>query len=334
LDDGITEDGARVTGEWEIVLGYTGLAVSLPDAPSATKTLIVSMPNGQPIGGVEIEWDASPVSEISVDGFVFSAPEISMPSITDSFGVAVGKGYFDSNPEVTLTYEDSIVSQRQWVTLTEDVTAAELEYSPWVEAVDTSVTTSSGTSTEVQVQVSLPNALGARGVVLGDGKTASGLSGIAVSLVGGGKIPKKCANGTKPKLVGETDSTGAVTFRICPRATTTYRLSSPDVVASGAVEVLVNKSAPTAVTDLAARSTAQGEMTVSWGAPAFLGGASIKKYAVTLKKVGAKKSTTVLVSGRSVKFKKLSNASDYMVTVKATNKFGSSELSAKLVGVV
>ncbi len=252
-----------------------------------------------------------------VNGFSFVSQVGPYSGKTDINGNFVVYGFFPDETEATVTYDDSIITQQQVVVLDKATTRVELDYMPWV-TVDTPVVTGNPNQL-IPIDVSINDAeIG--GAIFG---RASVKPAVKITIVPPKGAPKaKC----KAKLTGNTNSKGKLKLQICATKSGIYTIKSAGAAATKSIRVQVKNSASMPVTSVSAKSPAIGKANITWGVPLFDGKSAIKTYTVVAKATGKKTITkTVKANIRNVTLTGLVNATNYTISIIATNAKGSSD---------
>ena len=262
-------------------------------------------------GGVNIE-----STEVS-NGFSFVSQVGPYSGTTDINGNFTVYGFMPEEAVATVTYDDSIITQQQEVTLSDAVNRVELEYMPWV-SVDTPVVTGNPNQI-IPIDVSINDAeIGGAFFHRSPAKAP-----VKITIIPPAGAPKpKC----KQVLTGNTNSKGKLTLKLCATKSGIYRIKSAGAASVKTIRVQVKNAAPMPVTSVTARSLALGQARVTWGVPLFDGKSAIKSYTITATAKG-KKTITKTVKGtiKNVTLTGLSNATTYQITIVATNSKGTSD---------
>ena len=252
-----------------------------------------------------------------VNGFTFVSQVGPYSGKTDINGNFVIYGFMPEDTEATITYDDTVITQQQTISLDRATTRAELDYMPWV-AVDTPVV--SGNANQlIPIDVSINDA-SASGAFF---NRASVKPSVKITIV-----PPKGAPATKCKqtLSGNTNSKGKLKLKLCATKSGIYTIKSAGAASVKTIRVQVKNSAPMPVTAVTAKSTAIGKASVAWKAPLFDGKLAIKTYTITAKATGKKTITKVVKSNvKSLTLTGLSNATTYQISIIATNSKGNSD---------
>jgi hypothetical protein len=270
---------------------------------------------GRPIidyeGGTNIE-----STQVS-NGFSFVSQVGPYSGKTDINGNFVIYGYFPDDTEATITYDDTVITQQQTVTLNKATTRAELDYMPWV-AVDTPVVTGEANQL-IPINVSINDA------EIGGAffHRAASKPPVKITIVAPKGAPAaKC----KPTLSGNTNSKGKLTLKVCATRSGVYTIKSAGAASVKTIRVQVKNSAPMQVTSVTAKSPAIGQARVTWGVPLFDGKSAVKTYTITAKAAGKKTITkTVKANVKNVTLTGLVNATNYTISIVANNAKGSSD---------
>ena len=354
IRDARTMSGALVSGTFESVLGYDRTELVLPDAPVTTKSVRVAIPiedgfipipraqvtvndtvgqftdvdcrdwafGHQGLSDICIDYGPasirSPISyEQKVEGFTFHISEPEWPLLTDDEGVATIRAFMTGDPQVRARYDDGVVDQGVDLVLRAPTTRAELDYLPWLDVADGTITADVGEPVEMTVQVKAPfsSAL-TRGRLI----SPAGVSGIPVSVIRPDGTP---AGRCDSRLSARTDARGRATLVVCATASGEYRFAPAGAAAVASVMLRVRGSAPLPPATVDASSRAPGALTVTWNPPGFDGGAPVTGYTVTVKRnAGRLVTRRVDPSTRSVTIRGLAHATDYAVTVTAATRNG------------
>lgn len=252
-----------------------------------------------------------------VNGFTFSSPVGPYSGTTDINGNFVVSGFFSELPEATVTYDDTIITQQQTVTLEKATSRVELDYMPWVQVSTPAVTANPNQA--VPIEVSINDA----SVGTAFFRAATSKPRVKITLVPPKGAPK--AN-CKQTLTGTTNSKGKLTLKVCAVKSGVYTIKSAGAVSVKTVRVQVKGAAPMPVTSVTAKSPALGQIKATWGVPLFDGKTTIKTYTVTAKAAGKKTITkTIKANLKGVTLTGLANATTYTISIVATNAKGSSD---------
>lgn len=262
-------------------------------------------------GGVEI--DAAQVN----NGFSFVSQVGPYSGTTDINGNFTIYGFLPDDVEATVTYDDSIITQQQVVTLDNPTTRVELEYMPWVNVQTPVVTANPNQAVPIDLSVIDAEIGGAFF------RASSSKAPVRVTIVPPKGAPKATC---KQSLTGMTNSKGKVTLRLCATKSGIYTIKSAGAASVKTIRVQVKNSAPMPVTSVTAKSQVRGQAKVSWGVPLFDGKSAIKTYTITARAAGKKTITkTVPAKSRSITISGLANATTYQITIVATNSKGTSD---------
>jgi titin len=371
ITDAVTADFASVSGEFKAVLGFSDAVLTLPEAPSASHAVKVTLPNGLPVPGVEIvagssltqytdddclEWafdtlgpndycldygppsfESRPSSRVTVDGFTFEVLGSAGDRFTDADGIATLRGFTKGQPEVTILYDDGVIRQRKKVVLRTALTSVELDYMPWLDVVPDALRADLGSS--VQIPVRILTSAGAPGRSAAEGVMSravlASLKGVRITVIPPVGAPKGSCRRT---LSATTDAQGRAVLQVCATTSGRYTFDAEGAAAVDSVLIRVPGTAPMPVRSLEAASLrptrAGGVVRVSWKAPEFDGGSTIQSYLVTATAKG-KRTVTRTIAGNQVKatLEGLSNATTYTVTVAARTTKGTSTATSVTVPV-
>jgi len=270
---------------------------------------------GRPIvdyeGGTNIE------STQVVNGFTFVSQVGPYSGTTDINGDFIVYGFLPDDTEATVTYDDSIITQQQIVSLSTATTRVELDYMPWV-AVDTPVVTANPNQ-PVPIDVSINDAtIGGAFFHKGSAKAP-----VKITIIPPKGAPKATC---KQTLTGKTNSKGKLTLKICATKSGIYQIKSAGAASVKAIRVQVKGAAPMPVTLATAKSPALGQVKVNWSAPLFDGKSPIKSYTITATAKGKKTITKTLAGNlKTATLTGLANATTYQISIIATNAKGSSD---------
>jgi len=270
---------------------------------------------GRPVigysGGTKIE-----SAQVS-NGFSFVSRVGPYSGKTDVNGNFVIYGFLPDGTEATVTYDDGVITQQQKVVLASAVTRAELDYMPWVD-VSTPVVTGNPNQL-IPIEVSINDATIGGAFV----RASAPKPPVKITIVPPKGSPvAKC----KPVLTGNTNSKGKLVLRVCAAKSGIYTIKSAGAASVKTVRVQVRNAAPMPVTSVTAKSPAIGQARVTWGVPLFDGKSKILTYTVTATAKGKKTITkTVKANIRNVNLTGLSNATNYQISIVATNSKGSSD---------
>ena len=374
LKNGVTADGALVSGSWRTTLGFDRTVLKLPETDISAHTVRVVLPNGLPVIGAEVsipepvpvygaygclesktirvwentsyidEWGdyveegefvdkvvcekyGKPIIGYSegtniestqvVNGFSFVSQVGPYSGKTDINGNFVIYGFMPEDTEATVTYDDTVITQQQVVTLSKSTTRAELDYMPWV-AIDTPVVTGNANQL-IPIDVSINDSFISKAFF----QRASAKPAVKITIVPPKGAPKsKC----KPTLTGNTNSKGKLKLRVCATKSGIYTIKSAGAASVKTIRVQVRNSAPMPVTSVKVKSPSIGKANVTWNRPLFDGKSTIRTYTITAKASGKKTITrTVKANVRNVTLSGLSNATNYTISIIATNGKGKSD---------
>ncbi len=363
ITDAVTVDYVNVSGEFNAVLGFSDAVLTLPEVPSASHAVRVTLPNGLPVPGVELitgsslvqytdddcrEWafdtlgpndycldygpasfTGRPTTKVTVDGFVFEVLGSQGDRFTDADGVATLRGFTKGQPEVTVMYDDGIIRQRKKVVLRDELTSIELDYMPWLDVAPDVLRADFGAAVQIPIRIQNTTRAAARSAADGIlARTAfSPVRGIKVTVIPPAGAPKGSCRRT---TTAQTDAQGRATLKVCATASGIYRFSAEGAAAVDEVLIKVSGTAPMAVESLTARSLrptrAGGLAKVTWATPQYDGGSTIQSYVVTATAKGKRTVTTsVPGSQRTVTLSGLANATAYTISVTARTTKGSSD---------
>jgi hypothetical protein len=267
---------------------------------------IVGYEGGTPIESTQV-----------INGFTFVSNVGPYSGKTDVNGNFVVSGFFSEDPDATITYDDTIITQQQIVPVTSTSTRVELDYIPWVGVTTPAVTANPNQLVPVEININDAEV----GTALF--RTASVKPRVKVTLV----PPKGTPTGKcKPTLTGYTNSKGKLTLKVCATKSGIYTIKSAGAASVKTVRLQVKNSAPMPVTSVSAKSLSLGHAKVTWGLPLFDGKLAIKTYTITAKAAGKKTVTKTVKAGiRNVTLSGLANATNYTISIIATNAKGSSD---------
>lgn len=262
-------------------------------------------------GGVPIE------STQVVNGFSFVSQVGPYSGTTDVNGNFTVRGFLPEGVEATVTYDDTIITQQQIVSVEGSTTRVELEYMPWVSVQTPVVTTNPNQLVPVELSINDAEISGAFF------RAGPAKAPVKITIVPPKGSPKVSC---KQTLSGTTNSKGKVTLRLCATKSGIYTIKSAGAASVKTIRVQVRNSAPMPVTAVTAKSTIRGQAKVTWGIPLFDGKSAIKSYTITAKATGKKTITrTVKANIRNVTLTGLSNATNYQISIVATNSKGTSD---------
>ena len=371
ITDAVTADYASVTGEFKAVLGFSDAVLTLPEAPSASHAVLVTLPNGLPVPGVELiagsslvqytdddclEWafdtlgpndycldygppsfTGRPSSRVTVDGFTFEVLGGDGDRFTDADGVATLRGFTKGQPEVTVMYDDGIIKQRKKVVLRDAMTTMELDYMPWLDIAPDALRADFGAAVQIPVRVqgvSQASTRAARDGLLSRSIMASA-RGIMVTVIPPAGAPKGSCQRT---LTAQTNAQGRATLQVCATKSGIYRFTAEGAAAVDEVLIRVRGTAPMGVESLDGKSLrptrSGGVAKVSWKAPQYDGGSAIQSFLITATARG-KRTVTMTVAGNqtTATLTGLANATTYSISVVARSSKGSSDPQAVTVPV-
>ena len=334
LTNGVMPDGSYVSGTYNVQLGFPVNLIVLPaESSPATTTINVAAPGGQGLPNASVSISGVAQS-ITVGNSTYTAPQVApnaTPSCygncspifdvsgsTDVYGNFVVSGYIPSGTQATVVYNDGVITQTLTPTVTEPTTAVVLTYSPVIAPVVSAVTTTAGALVSVTLnsnQGTSPSLRQSPKLI----RPKTGTAGIVVRAL----LPAGFKSCKSQVLSGTTNSSGAVTLKFCATKTGTVLFRATGAYAAGAYNVFVKGSAPTAVLGALTSTPALGQASVSWNAPVFNGGSAITKYVLTFTAQG-KKTVTVTATRTSTTVQGLAHATNYLVSIIAFNKYGSS----------
>ena len=253
---------------------------------------------------------------------------------TNTMGRFVVKGFTNTVPTATVSYDDGVISQSQVVQLQKPLTTVELPYAPFVSAGTQEFTANENATVSIPVVVASVDGTS----VLRGLRTVANKPVVLNKVVKVKVIPPKGA--TKGTCRGiqstyTTTSKGKVSAKVCATLSGNYIIKSltPGVRSLGAVRINVKGAAPSGVQKLRGLSKQPGKLFLSWSAPKLMGGAKVTSYQVTYQTPGHKKSIRT-VTTRSILLSDLSHAKKYVVTVRAKTKHGLGANSMIAVPVV
>jgi len=276
----------------------------------------------QPFGNLHkfVSNGSAPRQRVVTEGNVVASGK------TNAMGRFVVKGFTNTVPTATVSYDDGVIAQSQTVQLQFALTTVELPYAPFVSAGLSSVTAGVDTAALIPVAVTDVSAQAAFR------QWAVALRGSATVVPGKTKFkivppkgaPKGHCNGVASTYT--TGSNGKVTARVCATVSGNYLVKSltPGVRSLGAVQVNVRGGAPSAVRQLRGVSKKPGVLFLSWKTPQYLGGKTSTHYRVELRIPGHKpifKSTTI----PTLTLRGLKHAKSYTVAVVAVTRYGKSQ---------
>jgi hypothetical protein len=262
-------------------------------------------------GGANIE------STQVVNGFTFVSNVGPYTGKTDINGNFVVSGFFSEDAEATVTYDDTIITQQQIVPITSVATRVELDYIPWVGVQASAITANPNQLVPVEININEAD-IGTAAF-----RPASVKPRVKVTLVAPKGAPVgKC----KQTLTGYTNSKGKLTLKVCATKSGIYTIKSAGAASVKTVRMQVKNSAPMPVTSVTGKSLNLGQAKLTWGVPLFDGKLPIKTYTITAKAAGKKTVTKTVKAGiRNVTLSGLANATNYTISIIATNAKGSSD---------
>jgi len=276
----------------------------------------------------------APVPQHGVTGNVVVDGAVVASGTTNAMGRFVVKGFTNTVPTATITYDDGVIAQSQTVQLQAPLTRVELSYAPFISAgapvYDSTLTTAAiipvAVAEIVEAQkFSAVNTGGTKAHVL---PQRARFKVVAPP----GKQTAKC-----PKTASSfaTSSTGKARIHVCASVSGNYLIKSltPGVQSLGAVLIRVKGAPPMPIRKLVGTSKTPGGLSLRWSAPQYTGGANITGYRIVIKKAG-KISQTQMTTRAHVVLTGLSHASRYEISVTALTKNGSSAPVSVLVPVV
>jgi len=262
-------------------------------------------------GGANIE------STQVVNGFTFVSNVGPYTGKTDINGNFVVSGFFSEDAEATVTYDDTIITQQQIIPITSVATRVELDYIPWVGVQASAITANPNQLVPVEININEAD-IGTAAF-----RPASVKPRVKVTLVAPKGAPVgKC----KQTLTGYTNSKGKLTLKVCATKSGIYTIKSAGAASVKTVRMQVKNSAPMPVTSVTGKSLNLGQAKLTWGVPLFDGKLPIKTYTITAKASGKKTVTKTVKAGiRNVTLSGLANATNYTISIIATNAKGSSD---------
>jgi hypothetical protein len=305
--------GAIANYQATTVIGFaTDSVITLPPEPSrSTHTVRVVLTNGLPVVGATVNVTNLSASA-SVDGALFTTPEIVTSGITNEYGEVYLTGYSSDDSRVLVEYNDGVLTQRESGRLGDGDLELVLEGMPWVEVPVITAESVAGSLVTLTLKTS--------GSARADAPSVRSAVGATVSIAPPSGATQKCKGAKLSSTVG---ANGTATLTVCATKSGRYLIRGKGVVSTGAVSLKVKGAAPLPVVSARAVSPSHGNVTVSWSAPTYSGGNPVTKYTVTLKR--GKKTLTKTVTGTSANFTKMPGATKWTVTIVATSKFGHSE---------
>jgi len=252
-----------------------------------------------------------------VNGFTFVSNAGPYSGKTDLNGNFVISGFFSEDPEATVTYDDTIITQQQIVPITSVTTRVELDYIPWVGVTSSAITANPNQLVPVEININDAE------IGTASFRPAAVKPRVKVTLVPPSGAPKgKC----KQTLTGYTNSKGKLTLKVCATKSGIYTIKSAGAASVKTVRIQVKNSAPMPVTSVTGKSLNLGQAKLTWGVPLFDGKLRIKTYTITAKAAGKKTVTKTVKAGiRNVTLSGLANATNYTISIIATNAKGSSD---------
>lgn len=357
----LTESGATVSGVFHGYLGFSSTVLQLPDAPVASRSVTVELPNGLPVPGVTVglnpsegqyqdsdclEWaigDLSPEDYCledsyanpsktggfafskTVQGFTFSVPKVAQ-TLTDANGKVVLTGFTNGQPRVDVSYDDGVITQAKSVVLRDTDTVVQLDYMPWVEVSADSLAAGLGAAVTIPVSVATDNS-----EIATRSRLARANQGIKVTVL----PPAGAGKGTcKAKLTAATNRAGEASLTVCATKSGVYRFKTEGAAAVDGVLLKVKGAAPMSPTAVTVRSLSVGTVKASWNPPTYGGGSIITNYVITATAKG-KPTVTKTVAGtvKSISLTGLANATKYTVKIQAKTVKGLSDPVTLLVPV-
>ncbi len=333
LTSGVLPDGDYVSGTYPVILGLSGGAtIMLPAEPSTGSTLVnVEAPGNLNLPGAVVTVPG--VSQSSaVDGTTFTVPQVSNHGTTDVNGNFTVSGFIDPSSQVSISYDDGVVTQSTSVPFIQPLTTAVLTYDPVVSPNKSNLTTTVGSLVSVtlsasgnvgsnfahELSKSRPNTFNPRTAVVG----------LEIKAV----LPSTFKSCSAQRLSGTTNAQGQVTLKFCATATGVVRFKATGAYAAGAFTVYVKGTAPSAPLGTLASTPQLGHASLSWTAPRFNGGSPITKYVVTLSAAG-KRTVVVDATSTHLNVGGLADATRYSVSIVAVNKTGKSPAATLKVSV-
>jgi hypothetical protein len=303
------------------VIGFsTESLIMLPPEPSESQHVVrVELANGLPVVGATVS--ATELYDVAtVDGATFTSPALISDGVTNEFGEVYLTGYSTEGSMVRVEYNDGILIQRVNVNLGDRDVKIVMEDMPWIEPPVVTPESRAGELVTVNITTT------------GFAESATGMIRTANPATVSIQPPKGASQTCAGKILSAmVAADGTATLKVCASKSGRYLLRGQGVVSTGAVSLNVKGVAPLPVTRARAVSPSHKTVTVSWNAPAYLGGLPVKKYTVTLK--NGKKTLTKVVTGMSASFVNLPGATTWTATVTATSKSGTSEPVVLLVPV-
>lgn len=267
-------------------------------------------------------------SNVVVEGKVVASGK------TNAMGRFVVKGFTNTVPTATISYDDGVISQSETVQLQAPLTRVELSYAPFLSA----------GSAEYDSSLTDPAIIP---VAVAEIVDSQRMSLLALKRQSAQVRPQKArfkiiapagskkATCKKTSSSFSTGSNGKTTIKVCASVSGNYLIKSltPGVQSLGAFLIRVKGAPPMAVRKLVGKSKKPGSIALKWTAPKYSGGSKVISYEVTVKKGGriVLKRTFTKASGT---IDGLDHAKRYEVSVVAVTKFGIGAVSQILVPVV
>jgi hypothetical protein len=340
----VLADGTEITGYWNIQLGTSVQALSMPELDengiSTKKKVIVQLPNGLPVPGATISvsgfgsQSGNSLVNVVLGDFTYKV-NVVVRGVTDANGEFVFTGLLPgicastqpSNscspvPQVAVRYSDGVLQQNTTADLSAATTIVSFEEMPWIDLDVESATANLNALVSIPVSMVDPSSLQNLNM-----KIASKIrsiayldySGVSISVVPPSGSTQKCKG---VSLKATTNRLGAAKLKVCATKSGTFQVKGKGAVATGYFNLRVKGAAPLIVTSASGLSPTAGSAKIAWNPPTYLGGTTSVTYKVTL--TGGGKTFVKTVSSRTATFTGLKNATKYTAKIVAITKFGSS----------
>ena len=255
---------------------------------------------------------------------------------TNAMGRFVVKGFTNTVPTATVTYDDGIISQSQTVQLQTPLTHVELSYSPFVSAGAPVYDSTLSTPAIIPVAVAeISDPVSPLRYVTSTNRSKASVIPQKVKFKVIPPAGKKTAKCKSTAASFTTGSNGKAKINICASVSGNYILKSltPGVQSLGAVLIRVKGAPSMPVRRLVGFSKKPGSLSLSWKTPVYAGGARITGYKVVVKK-GSRTVVIKTVTKLATSLTGLSHATRYQVSVSVVTKNGTSNSAQILVPVV
>jgi hypothetical protein len=325
LSGGVLPNGSRVSGSFDLIASKGAISLRLPEVASpVSKQVKVQLEGGDPVPAAKV-FSMNLEKTLDVSGGNFEGEITSFGSIesfTNSEGLATVAGFADDEVLVQAVYDDGQLEQTtDFTSVLDSLTIISLGYLPILRLDAEELQANFNSMVEIPVQVS---ELGSQAANFG----AAAYKGVKVRIVApSGSNQNSC--GKKPLLSTSTDSLGRAKLKICANVSGDYKLVTSGAVSAGSVSILVRNSKPNRVESLEVLSEAPGTATLAWEAPLFDGGSQITSFKIVAKSSTLTRTYSIKIGSnefvsRSILLTALTGNRNWVFTVYAGNKFGSS----------